>query len=40
MIFQLKDQPDSTINQTFTIDFVFSDGESITIGTEDFIVDN
>jgi hypothetical protein len=40
IVLQLKDKPDSTINQTFTIDFKFSDAKAINIKSQALEVDN
>ncbi|MDW3196424.1 MAG: hypothetical protein R8G66_28880 [Cytophagales bacterium] len=40
IIFQLLDQPDSTINQNFTFTFDFSDGEVIEVQSPIFQVEN
>lgn len=38
IVFQLKEKPDSTINQDFTFDFKFSDSESFYAIGQDFEV--
>ncbi|MFT5864218.1 MAG: hypothetical protein ACI828_002892 [Flavobacteriales bacterium] len=38
VVFQLTDQPDSVINETFTFIFEFSDSEKISVQTSNFEV--
>ena len=40
IVFQLKEKPDSVINQTILIEFEFSYGEGIRVESGDFEVDN